>query len=69
MVSLVEFVIISVRESQDNKYFELRPSISKERTLESESTIGRTVRLWGEIGVIIKFPDCGKTIGPPQLNE
>jgi hypothetical protein len=58
-----------VRESHDNKYFELRPSISKESTFESDNTIGRTVRLCGDIGVITKFADWGKMIGPPQLNE
>lgn len=61
--------ITSVRESQLTKYLALRPSISKVKTLLSLSTTGRTFRLWGDIGVITKLPDRGKTIGPPQLIE
>src|SRR4051812_25676347 len=30
---------------------------------------GRTFRLWGAIGVIIKFCEPGTAIGPPQLSE
>jgi len=35
----------------------------------SETIIGRTFRLCGAIGVMMKLLVPGKTIGPPQLNE
>jgi hypothetical protein len=59
----------SVRESQVSKYFELRPSISKESLFVSDKTIGRTFKLCGEIGVTTILPERGKIIGPPQLSE
>jgi hypothetical protein len=67
--TFIEVSITSVRESHVRRYFELLPSISNESILVSDKTIGRTLRLWGEIGVTTIFPDPGKTIGPPQLKE
>jgi hypothetical protein len=67
--TFIEVSITSVLESHVRRYLELLPSISKDRTLVSDKTIGRTLRLCGEIGVTTMFPDPGKTIGPPQLSE
>ncbi len=59
----------SERESSVQKKLSNLPSISNVMTLESETTIGRTFRLCGAIGVITKFSEVGIIIGPPQLNE
>jgi hypothetical protein len=64
-----EDVTASNLESSVHKKLSARPSISKEITLVSDMTIGRTVRLWGATGVITRFPELGKIIGPPQLSE
>ena len=52
-----------------HKKFLARPSTSKEMTELSDNTIGRTFKLCGATGVMIKLPDLGKIIGPPQLRE
>src|SRR5690606_40828353 len=56
-------------ESQLNIYFSVRLSISKRNCIFSFTTIGRTFKLCGEIGVITKLPLPGIIIGPPQLKE
>lgn len=45
------------------------PSTEIERLAESGITNGLTFKLCAAIGVIMKFEDCGVTIGPPRLNE
>src|SRR6187397_1193695 len=62
-------VTASNLESRVHKKLSARPSISNEITLVSEMTIGLTVRLCGATGVIIRLPEFGKTMGPPQLSE
>ena len=59
----------SNRESRVQIKFSDLPSISKEMTESSEITMGRTFRLCGATGVMTKFLESGKTIGPPQLKE
>ena len=61
--------MVSKRESRVHKKFSARPTTSKEITESSEMTMGRIFRLWGATGVIIKLPEFGKTMGPPQLRE
>lgn len=56
-------------ESNDAIKYGFRPSTSKETTFLSDTTIGRTLRLCGAMGVITKFPDPGEITGHPQLKE
>ena len=62
-------MIVSYRESSVDKKFFALPSIENEITELSDITNGLTLRLCGATGVITIFPEFGKTIGPPQLNE
>src|SRR5882672_3044630 len=59
----------AIRESSETRKRLLLPSTSKVISDWSETTIGRTVKLWGLTGVMTKFPERGKINGPPQLNE
>ena|SRR2546428_7052093 len=68
-VKVVVELTFTVRESRETKKLDALPSILKLSTLLSETTIGRTLKLCGQMGVITKFPEPGKTMGPPQLNE
>ena len=56
-------------ESQVRMYFSVRASISSFNCMFSLTTIGRTFRLCGDIGVITKLPLPGIIMGPPQLKE
>ena len=56
-------------ESIEHKNSLLRPSIFKLIFLESGTTTGRTFKLCGAIGVMIKSLAPGTKIGPPQLKE
>jgi len=62
-------VIVENLESKVQRKFSALPSTSKDKTLLSDITIGLTLKLCGATGVIIKQPESGKTIGPPQLSE
>ena len=61
--------MVSKRESNVQRKFSVLPSISNEMTELSEMTMGLTFRLCGATGVITKFPELGKRMGPPQLKE
>src|SRR5690606_22282387 len=58
-----------VRESHESRNVSLRLSISTVKISLSEITRGLTFKLCGDMGVITKFPEPGKIIGPPQLSE
>src|SRR5436189_3482083 len=60
---------LALRESREILKSSLRPVTLKWISLLLEITIGRTVRLCGAMGVIIKLSESGMMIGPPQLNE
>jgi hypothetical protein len=68
-IILTDLSTVSVLESQDNKNFALRASISKTKDTSSGIIKGLTFKLCGAIGVITKFWELGYIIGPPQLSE
>ena len=51
-----ESIVTDLESKEAMKYCDL-PSTSKEITFSSETTIGRTFKLWGAIGVITKFSE------------
>ena len=61
--------MVCERESSDTLKLSLRPLTLKLKVLLFEITIGRTFKLCGAIGVIIKLSESGTIIGPPQLKE
>jgi hypothetical protein len=56
-------------ESREIMNLSVLPSISKRISDSSETMMGRTLRLWGDTGVITKFFAPGVIKGPPQLKE
>ena len=60
---------VAMRESKDTKYDFSRPETCKVILLESGSTKGLALRLWGAMGVITRLLLLGSITGPPQLNE
>jgi len=68
MISSSIFMVSNLLSSVDKKFLDLPSTLNLMVTL-SGKTIGRTLRLCGAIGVMTKFPELGKIIGPPQLKE
>ena len=60
---------VSDLESSDISIWGLRLSTLSVTTLLWSINTGRTFKLCGATGVMIKFDELGKIIGPPQLNE
>ena len=56
-------------ESREAKKLSLLPSTLSLMVTSSGTTTGRTFRLWGAMGVIMKLLALGTMIGPPQLRE
>jgi hypothetical protein len=69
MTSFVDEVTVSNLESRVQRKLSALPSTSNESTLVSGITIGLALRLCGATGVMIRLPEFGKIIGPPQLKE
>jgi len=68
---LILLLMLQLMDLESNVAMKLSvlPSTCKERWAVSGITNGLTFKLWAAIGVMIKFVDCGVTIGPPTLNE
>jgi hypothetical protein len=59
--------MLSERESSVARKLLLLPSISNEMMFLSDTIMGLTFKLCGEMGVITKLSLDGYRIGPPQL--